>query len=32
VNCGAAHRQGSSERMMERRLAEATEVEKTSAL
>ena len=32
VNCGAAHRQGSSERMMERRLAEATEVEETSTL
>ena len=31
-NCGAARRQGSSERMMERRPAEATEVEKTSTL
>ena len=32
VNCGAARRQGSGERMMERRPAEAMEVEKTSAL
>jgi hypothetical protein len=31
-NCGAARRQGSGERMMERQLAEATEVEKTSTL
>ena len=31
-NCGAARRQGSGERMMERRPAEATEVEKTSTL
>ena len=32
VNCGAARRQGSGERMMERRPAEAMEVEKTSTL
>ena len=32
VNCGAARGQDSSERMMERVPAEATEVEKTSAL
>ena len=32
VNCGAARRQGSGERMMERRPAEATEVEETSTL
>ena len=32
VNCGAARRQGSGERMMERRPAEATEVEETSGL
>ena len=32
VNCGAARRQGSGERMMERRPAEATKVEKTSTL
>ena len=32
VNCGAARGQGFGERMMERRPAEATEVEKTSTL
>ncbi len=32
VNCGAARRQGSGERMMERRPAEATEVENTSTV
>ena len=32
VNCGAARRQGSGERMMERLPAEATEAEKTSTL
>ena len=32
VNCGAARGRDSSERMMERVPAEATEVEKTSAL
>jgi hypothetical protein len=32
VNCGAARRQGSGERMMKLRPAEATEVEETSTL